>query len=459
MTRTRRAAAALALPLVAASLTVAPCAAARAGTHTGTHGRTDPIGGAQLASRGVVLNPAAGVPGAPKINAASWVIADMDTGDVLAAKDPHGQYLPASTLKTLTALTLVPKLDANRLIRPSQHACDVEGTKVGMTHSMQYKVSDLFYALMMMSANDSAVTLAEANGGMKKTIADMNTEARRIHAGDTLAASPNGLDVDYGLNVHTQHTSSYDLALILREGLKNTDYRRYVETIDHHFPAPLTKAERKKHKKTGGYPIHTHNRMLPGQPSAYRGMIGGKNGYTIAAEQTFVAAARRDGHTILISLMKADIPPSKYATQLLNWGFQARGKVKPVGSLVSPGDDDQPKKTNTHSNTLLPPNPLTGDDSGANWGLLAGGTAGAVLAVGVLFWMIRRRRGGGGDRPGTPATSSANGAPGSFGSDDSYGSSAPYRSPDSTGPIDPSGHLPSPRLDEHPSYDDQRHER
>jgi LPXTG-motif cell wall-anchored protein len=423
MRRTRRAAAALTVPLVAATLTVAPCAAAHAATTraltapTAGHaavqgaghaaGHADPVGGPQLAGRGVVLNAAPGVPAAPKIKAASWVIADMDTGEVLAAKDPHGQYLPASTLKTLTALTLVPKLDANRLVRPSQHACDVEGTKVGMTPKMQYKVSDLFYALMMMSANDSAVTLAEANGGMKKTIADMNAEARRIHADDTLAASPNGLDVDYGLNVRTQHTSSYDLALILREGLKNADYRRYVETIDHHFPAPLTKAERKKHKKTGGYPIHTHNRMLPGQPSAYRGMIGGKNGYTIAAEQTFVAAARRGGHTILISLMKADIPPSKYAAALLDWGFQARGKVKPVGTLVAPGDAGQPKKDTSHSNTLLPPNPLTGDDSGANWGLLGGGAAGAAAAAGVLFWMIRRRRGDGGDRPGTPATSTA----------------------------------------------------
>ncbi|NED57500.1 D-alanyl-D-alanine carboxypeptidase, partial [Micromonospora aurantiaca] len=99
------------------------------------------------------------------------------------------------------------KLDPNRLVRPSQKACDVEGTKVGLTPKMQYKVSDLFHAMLMMSANDAAYTLAEADGGVRKTLADMNAEAKRINARDTLAGSPNGLDKDLGLDVRTQHTS------------------------------------------------------------------------------------------------------------------------------------------------------------------------------------------------------------------------------------------------------------
>ncbi|WP_225992900.1 D-alanyl-D-alanine carboxypeptidase family protein [Actinomadura rudentiformis] len=339
-----------------------------------------------------MINPGPGVPAAPKIKAASWIIADGDTGQVLAARDPHGQYLPASTLKTLTTLALIPKLDPNRLVRPSQQACDVEGTKVGMTPKLQYKVSDLFHALMMMSANDAAVTLAEANGGMKKTLADMNAEARRINARDTLAGSPNGLDKDLGLTVKTQHTSAYDLALILREGMKNPAFRRYTEKIDHWFPAPPTKAQRKKGKKIGGYPIHTHNRMLPGQAHDYAGMLGGKNGYTENARQTFVAAARRGGHTIIISLMRADMPPSKYAKQLLDWGFRARGKAKPVGTLVPPGDAAQPKKNNDGGGVLPGVNGLPGEDSGSGWGLIAAGAGGAVLAAGVLAYVFLRRR-------------------------------------------------------------------
>lgn len=345
-----------------------------------------PIGGAQLAGKGVVVNPAAGVPAPPNIHAASWVIADADTGEVLAAKDPHGRYLPASTLKTLTALTLVPKLDAGRKVRPSQSACDVEGTKVGMTPKMDYSVDQLFHALMMMSANDAAVTLSEANGGLKKTIADMNDEARALHADDTLAASPNGLDVDLGLNVKTQHTSSYDLALILRQGMKDPAYRKYVQALNFWFPAPPDKQQKKKHKP-GGYPIYTHNRMLPGQPHAYAGMVGGKNGYTVTAEQTFVAEAKRGGHTILVSLMKADIPPSPYAAKLLDWGFAARGKVKPVGTLVEPGDAGPKADASGGKGQSA----IEKASSTRTWMVVGGGVIGALIAIGVLFLVLHRR--------------------------------------------------------------------
>lgn len=404
------------LPLAAASLAAAPvlvathaAAAGPAAPRTVPHPRpvaapeTGPagaptgrpeagtIGGPQLAGRGIVVNKAPGVPALPKIKAASYLIADAETGDVLAAKDPHGRYLPASTIKTLTALALVSKLDPDHRVRPSQEACDVEGTKVGLTPKMEYKVSDLFHAMLMMSANDASVALAEANGGLEKTLADMNAEARRINARDTRAGSVNGLDRDLGLDVRTQHTSAYDLALILREGMKNPDYRAYLQAVDHPFPAPPTKKERKRGKKVGGYPIHTHNRMLPGEREEYPGMLGGKNGYTIAARQTFVAQARRGGRTIVISLMRADRPPSQYAAQLLDWGFAAHGKVEPVGVLVSPVDTEQAKK-DAGAGGVLPDAPLASDDTSRRWLLVGGGAAGALLAVAVLFAVLRRRR-------------------------------------------------------------------
>ncbi|WP_433464577.1 D-alanyl-D-alanine carboxypeptidase family protein [Spirillospora sp. CA-128828] len=378
------------MPVTAASLATGPALVAAPATAASPAApAAETVGGPQLASRGIVVNRAPGVPAPPKINASSYMIADADTGQVLAAKDPHGHYLPASTIKTLTALTLVPKLDPNRLVRPSQKACDVEGTKVGLTPKMKYKVNELFHAMLMMSANDAAFTLAEADGGVKKTLADMNAEAKRINAHDTLAASPNGLDKDLGLNVRTQHTSAYDLALILREGMKNPEYRAYMQAIDFKFPAPPTKKQRKKGVKVGGYPIHTHNHMLPGEGQEYAGMLGGKNGFTLAAQQTFVAEARRGGHTIVISLMKADRPPSPYAAKLLNWGFTARGKVQPVGTLVPPGDAEQTKKRDSG---VLPDAPLASDDSSRMWLLVGGGTAGALLAIAVLFVVLRRRR-------------------------------------------------------------------
>ncbi|WP_245627897.1 D-alanyl-D-alanine carboxypeptidase family protein [Actinomadura oligospora] len=415
-----------------------------------------PVGGAQLAGRGVIVNTAAGVPAPPNIHAASWVIADADTGEVLAAKDPHGQYLPASTLKTLTALTLIPKLDAARKIKPSQSACDVEGTKVGMTPKMAYSVDQLFHALMMMSANDAAVTLSEANGGLKKTVADMNGEARTLHAGDTLAGSPNGLDVDLGLNVRTQHTSAYDLALILRQGMKDPAYRKYVQALNFWFPAPPDKKQKKKHKP-GGYPIYTHNRMLPGQPHAYTGMLGGKNGYTVTAEQTFVAEAKRGGHTILISLMKADIPPSPYAAKLLDWGFAARGKVKPVGTLVEPGDGTKADAAGGEDGGQ---SAIEKASSSRTWMVVGGGAVGALIAIGVLFLVIHRRHRRGDLRLPRPDGASA-GSPPAGAPDVASGNVRLAPSPQpaadghdvhETAEDDEAGGPPplTPRLDEHP---------
>src|SRR5665647_1356954 len=71
---------------------------------------SDPTGGAQLAKPGIIVNLGTGVPAPPTMPGASFLIADMDTGQILVARAPHTPRLPASTLKALTALTLIPRL-------------------------------------------------------------------------------------------------------------------------------------------------------------------------------------------------------------------------------------------------------------------------------------------------------------------------------------------------------------
>src|SRR6185312_325240 len=85
---------------------------------------TEPVGGAQLAAPGVIVNLGPGVPAPPAMPGASFLVADMDTGQILAARAPHVRHLPASTLKALTALTLIPRLDASRqvMVRPEDVA-------------------------------------------------------------------------------------------------------------------------------------------------------------------------------------------------------------------------------------------------------------------------------------------------------------------------------------------------
>jgi D-alanyl-D-alanine carboxypeptidase (penicillin-binding protein 5/6) len=399
MRKMRRVSALLAVPLCAACFSptaVAGAAAAPAPPATAPPG---PVGGPQLASRGVVVDRAAGLRPPKLSGAGSYLIADGDTGDVLAARDPHGRYLPASTLKALTAIALIPKLDADALVRPTRRTCDVEGSKVGMTPKLKYKVADLFRATLMVSGNDAAVALTQAHGGYRRALATMNAEARRLQANDTLAGSPNGLDVDLGLSVKTQHTSAYDLALIMRQGLRLPDFRAYVGTVDAKWPAPPTKKQRKKGKKVGGYPIYSHDRLLPGEAYAYPGMIGGKNGYTNAARQTFVGAARRGGHTIIIALMRSPTLWT-YATRLLDWGFKARGKVKPVGRLVDPVDARTPRQEHPGAGKAGPLNRLPArDDSGIGWQLPLAGAGVVAVAAGALTVTVRRRRRAAGDGP------------------------------------------------------------
>jgi serine-type D-Ala-D-Ala carboxypeptidase (penicillin-binding protein 5/6) len=277
------------------------------------------IGGPMLASSGVVVSPLSGAPALPpksNLPASAWLVANLTTGQVLAAKDPHGKFLPASTLKVLTADTLLPRLDPTAMVRVSDQAADVDGSRVGLVAGMRYTVSKLFTCMLVVSANDAADALAQANGGIHHTVRQMNHEAHELQADDTLAKTPSGLD---GVG---ETTSAYDLALIAKAGLAIPAFRHYIGTVRSTVPAP-------HHKH---FAIYTHNELL----TTYRGDIGVKNGYTVAAMGTYIGAATRGGQTILVTLMHAYPNFWPMATDLLNWGFKAKGKVNPVGTMVSP---------------------------------------------------------------------------------------------------------------------------
>jgi D-alanyl-D-alanine carboxypeptidase (penicillin-binding protein 5/6) len=149
-----------------------------------------------------------------------------------------------------------------------------------------------------------------------ETLQAMNAEARVLQAYDTHAVTPSGLDGP------GETTSAYDLALIAQAAFKISAFRHYITQASTEVPA-------KGHRH---FQIQSHNDLL----TTYRGDIGGKNGYTVAAQATYVGAARRHGQTIVVSLMHAypNWPPM--ARALLNWGFKANGKVSPVGKLVQP---------------------------------------------------------------------------------------------------------------------------
>lgn len=277
------------------------------------------IGGPQLAGHGLVVNsPATIAKPLLKVKASAFVVADAGTGQVLAAKDPHGWYLPASTLKVLTAITLMPVLNPNATVVTTRRAANVEPSKAGLIAGHSYRISDLFKAMLLISANDAAMSVAQATGSVAKGVAMMNTEAHHLQAYDTVAKRPNGL------NGPGQRVSAYDEALFARRALAIPQFMRDEQLRTARFPL-----------KPGKKPVTlwNQNTML----ETYHGDLGGKIGWTTASRATFIGWARRGGHTLVVTILHCKpLYELTYAARLLDWGFAEDGKVKPVGVLVPP---------------------------------------------------------------------------------------------------------------------------
>ena len=308
-------AAAVAAPAAVAAAAV-PVPASAPAPAPGTGG-TGAIGGTRLSGRGVIVNyGSSGAAKLPGVNASAFVVADAGTGQVLAAKDPHGWYRPASTLKVLTAVSLIPLLNPNATVVATKQATSVSPDVVGLIPGHAYKISDLFTALLTISANDAAVALAQATGSFGKGMAVINAEARHLQADDTVAVEPNGLDAP------GQHTSAYDMALMARQALRLPAFLKYDRTITATFGVSKKKS----------VPLDNQNSLL----TSYPGAIGGKIGWTSAAGATYIGMARRNGVTLIVTLLHCPaLTEIDSAKSLLNWGFAADGKVTPVGTLVS----------------------------------------------------------------------------------------------------------------------------
>lgn len=305
------------------------------------------VGGDRLAANGLVQDLPSGTPAPPALNATSWVIADADSGAVVAAKAPHALLRPASTLKALTALTLLPQLDAKTMITANESDMAADGTKVGIVSGNRYSVASLFSAMLMASANDAVYALTRtAPGGRAKVVEDANALAAHLGALDTVAKDPSGLDVD------GQVSSAYDLALIGREALKNKDFRRYSTTKEITFPG----ARKSDGTVVPPFKVGNHNKLLYNYPGA----VGVKNGYTTLSHGTFVAAATRGGKTYLLTYMCADGIGWRDMAASLDWAFAQGAKARPVGELVAAGSiEATPSATPSATESMTAATPTT----------------------------------------------------------------------------------------------------
>ncbi|MFI6852084.1 D-alanyl-D-alanine carboxypeptidase family protein [Streptomyces sp. NPDC050416] len=302
------------------------------------------VGGARLGQPGTQVNLASGVPVLPKdVSARSWIVADAESGDVLAAHNAHWRLAPASTLKMLFADTLLPKFPstAKHKVVPSDLAGIGSGSSlVGIKEDETYTVHDLWLGVFLRSGNDAVHVLSAMNKGVDNTVREMNEHAEELQALDTNVVSPDGYDAE------KQVSSAYDLTLIARSGLQKKDFREYCSTVRAKFPGQ-TKKNKKGKPVRESFEIQNTNRLLSGDAGlpVYQGIAGVKNGNTTNAGATFTGVAERDGKVLLVTVMNPQKQEHnevyKETARLFDWGFRAAGKVQPVGELVPPKSAEQ----------------------------------------------------------------------------------------------------------------------
>lgn len=250
----------------------------------------------------------------------SWVLFDVDSGTVLAARDPHARLRPASLAKMLLALTVARTLDRKQVVVGTRADANIEGTRVGIGPGGHYTVDQLLHGLLMHSGNDIAHAFARTLGGREQALRKENALARKFGAMDTHIASPSGLDAP------GMCTSAYDLALIFNRLLHDDYLASIIHTQQFPFPG---------YGKKSGFVVYNDNDLL----GSYAGDLGGKTGYTNDATHTFANAATRHGDTVGLIMMHNDNHLAgmyRNALALMDYGFTLASRDLPaVGKLVN----------------------------------------------------------------------------------------------------------------------------
>ncbi|HUP69021.1 MAG TPA: serine hydrolase [Acidimicrobiales bacterium] len=261
-------------------------------------------------------NPAA----APMaVQAKAWVMVDAGTGAVIEAENARIPLPPASLSKLLTALVAVRALEGDTGVPISERAAAMPARKLNMEAGEEWPLGDVLHSLLLSSANDAAAALAERVAGSLEGFATV-LQASAGHLGledDPVLRDPAGFDdtaaVDGGNLI-----SARDLAIVARAALAEPALASIVGLREYAFTGPDGLPHR----------LINHNRLL----RLYPGTVGMKTGYTRKAGNTLVAAAKRDGRTMIVVLLGVEDMYGA-AASLLDRGF-----ATPAGATGRPVD-------------------------------------------------------------------------------------------------------------------------
>lgn len=316
--------------------------------------------------------------------ASAWMVSDLDSGEIIAMKDPNGRYRPASIIKALLALVVIEELPLDQRITATMEDASVEGSAVGIGPEGTYTVEQLLQGLLMASGNDAAHALATALGGDEDTLRKVNEKAREIGTRSTVAASYSGLDAA-GMS-----TSAADISLIYREAFANDTFARIVDTEHVDFPG---------WGEMPGYELWNDNGLYLNDPDG----IGGKTGYTEDAQHTFVGAIDRDGRRLQAVILDTTVDhgfraweqaqmlldesytvtPGHGVGQLEDFSAQAAEETTVVPTPTPPTSTEAPATTQPRSSSSF-------EDSQGWIGWMVAGLVALLVVVVATFSLLRR---------------------------------------------------------------------
>lgn len=222
----------------------------------------------------------------------SDIAMDIDSGSILYGKNDEEKIYPASTTKILTAILTIENLDLNKQITVSNYAVNatpygssVMGVKVGEI----FTVKDLLYGLMLPSGNDAAIVLAEAvSGDVDEFVNLMNLKLKELKLEKTHFVNPHGFHED------EHYSTAKDMANLLRYCLQNETFKKIISTLEYEIPPTNITPTTRKLRNTSRIcdPLYTN--------IFYQYILGGKTGYTIEANGTFVGYGSKDDKNIIV---------------------------------------------------------------------------------------------------------------------------------------------------------------
>lgn len=252
----------------------------------------------------------------PEIPAKSAILLDADSGYPLFSKNDQSIVPIASTTKIMTATIALEEYNLDQVATISEPSANIGGSRLGLYTGEKIKVSDLLYAMLMVSGNDAAYALADLQpnikpGDFKPFVAKMNQKAQLLGLSDTKFFDPAGLD-DNG------HSTAHDLAYLTAYALRNKTFTQIVSTPS----KTITAADGQT------YPLTNSNRLVnPAEPLYFPSAIGVKTGNTDNAGHCLISAARQDNHllvgVVLNTYYTYNDESARLSRLLLDWGFNS----------------------------------------------------------------------------------------------------------------------------------------